>query len=210
MASDVICRFPEIRDRVRVTPNYVDTERLRPNADVPPATDLIYVGRLTRQKNLENLLEAIRPLDATLTIVGDGPLRRPLRRRFCDLGDRVRWLGARPHGELPTLLSGARVFILPSHYEGHPKALIEAMAVGLPVIGGDSPGIRDQIRHGETGLLCGTEAADIRKAIRRVLRDADLAERLGRRARGLAVESFSLDRVVEMELAVLDEVLCNG
>jgi glycosyltransferase involved in cell wall biosynthesis len=77
------------------------------------------------------------------------------------------------------------------------------MACGLPVIGGDSPGIRELIRHGENGWLCGTDAASIRQAIRTLLGDEALRRRLGQAARAFAVEHFSLDRVVELELEVL-------
>jgi glycosyltransferase involved in cell wall biosynthesis len=99
------------------------------------------------------------------------------------------------------------VFILPSHFEGHPKTLIEAMACGLPVIGADTPGINNLIRHGETGFLCGTEPEQIREAIVSVLGDAGLRQRLGRNARDEAMATFSLDAIVQKELAVLEEAV---
>ncbi len=207
MAEDVVARVPEARQRTRVIPNYVDTEQFRPFPEVIPQCDLIFVGRLSPEKNVENLLEAICPLDVTLTLVGNGPLRQTLRTRYGDLAGRVRWHDAVPSRDLPAMLNRAKAFVLPSHYEGHPKALLEAMACGLPVIGGDSPGIRDLVCHGETGWLCGTDAASIRRAVQTVLADAGLRQRLGSRARALAVEQFGLDRIVEMEWALLHEVV---
>lgn len=207
MADDLAGRISGISHRVRVIPNYVDTERFRPEPGRSPQCDLIFVGRLAPQKNLDGLLEAVRPLGVTLTLIGNGPLRDVLRSRFGDLGGRLRWHDAVAHLQLPSLLNRARAFVLPSHYEGHPKALIEAMACGLPVIGADSPGIREMIEHGRTGWLCGTDAASIRQAVETVLADQDLRQQLGAGARTFAAGQFSLDRIVEMEWALLNEVV---
>jgi glycosyltransferase involved in cell wall biosynthesis len=80
------------------------------------------------------------------------------------------------------------------------------MACGLPVIGTDVPGIRELIRHRETGYLCGTSPQEIRAAIQDVLDDMDLRTRMGCNAREFVVENFALEQVVEMELALLEEV----
>ena len=80
------------------------------------------------------------------------------------------------------------------------------MSCGRPVIGTDVPGIRELIRHRETGFLCGTSPADIRAAIQAVLSDSDLRIRIGRQAREFVVEHFALERAVEMETALLDEL----
>jgi glycosyltransferase involved in cell wall biosynthesis len=110
-----------------------------------------------------------------------------------------------PNSELPGYLNRAGLFILPSFYEGHPKALIEAMACGLPVIGADSPGIRELIRHGETGYLCGTEPESIREAIQDLLDSPTLSAQMGHHARQFVIENYSLDRIAELELALLKE-----
>jgi glycosyltransferase involved in cell wall biosynthesis len=115
----------------------------------------------------------------------------------------VTFLGVRPHAELPALLSRSAVFVLPSHYEGHPKALLEAMACGVPVVGTRVAGIRDLLRHRETGYLCGTSAAEIREALREVLGDAALSARMSAGARAYVCERLALTTVVAQELAVL-------
>ena len=74
-------------------------------------------------------------------------------------------LGNVLHRLLPEILNSGALVILPSHYEGYPKTVLEAMACGLPVIGTDVRGIRELIRHGVTGWLCGTDSASIRAAI---------------------------------------------
>jgi len=207
MAGDIERRFPEASARVRVIPNYVDTESFRPLELGEPEVDLVFAGRFTPQKNLESLIDAVRPLDASLMIVGGGSKRVKWEREIGNLDGRLQWRGNVPNTEMPDLFARAKAFVLPSHFEGHPKTLIEAMASGLPVIGADSPGIREVIRHGENGYLCGTRSEEIREAIQVVLGDPALRARLGGNARRFAVEEFALERVAPLELSLIDEVL---
>jgi glycosyltransferase involved in cell wall biosynthesis len=206
MVADIARRVPKAAGHTVLIPNYVDTRLFAPTDDEGKDCDLIFVGRLSPQKNVAALLDAIQPLDVRINLVGDGELRHALQDRFAVLDDRVRWLGNVPNAELPVYLNRGRVFVLPSHYEGHPKTLIEAMACGLPVIGADSPGIRELIHHGETGYLCGTDPVSIRAAIQALLADFSLCLCLGSGARRYAVENFALDRILELELALLHEV----
>jgi glycosyltransferase involved in cell wall biosynthesis len=135
--------------------------------------------------------------------VGEGSLRAEMAALAAREGVDVRFSGNVPHRGLPPIFAGADVFVLPSHFEGHPKALLEAMSCGLPTVGADSPGIREVLCDGETGLLCGTDAGSIRTAIRRVLGDRELAARLGTAARAYVVANDSLDLTLERELRVL-------
>lgn len=254
MRDAVAARFPEIAPRLRVVPNYVDTESFSP-ADGPPPRppafpasavlpaslasaasagederfDVLFVGRIAPQKNLESLLEAFvrlavaRP-DAPLriAIAGDGPDRDSLRARFeSEIAPRIpasplarerhggpiAWLGPVPNATLPNLMRRSSVFCLPSHYEGHPKALLEAMACGMAVVAADAPGLREVIRHEETGLVVPGTAESLAESLDRLLRDAPLRARLGAAARAHAVEHWSLDRIVDLELGVYEEAL---
>lgn len=196
--------------KVAVIPNYVLTDLFRPDPEgtCQPGR-LCFVGRLNAQKNLFALLEAVRGLGLELEIIGDGSQREALKAAAREKELDTRFLGNRPHAKLPQHFNTAEIFVLPSLYEGHPKTLLEAMACGRPVIGTDVPGIRELIKHRETGYLCGTSAEEIRTAIQEVLADAELRARMGRNAREFVVEHFALERVVEMELALLQE-LTNG
>jgi len=195
------------RDLVTVIPNYVDTDIFFPAIEVRNfSRRLCFIGRLERQKNPLALLDAIKGLDLELLIVGSGPLANQLKEKAVNIGIEVRFLGNLPHHQLPEILRSVDVFILPSHWEGHPKSLIEAMACGLPVIGTNVPGIRELIRHGENGYLCGTKSKEIKEAIQYVFSDVDQRIRMGRNAREFVVEHFSLDRIVAKELALLEEL----
>ena len=193
--------------KVVVIPNYVITNLLHPNTTTTCKPGrLCFVGRLDAQKNLFALIEAIRGLDIELEIIGDGAQREALEKAVREKGANVHFLGNLPHAELPQHFNAAEIFILPSMYEGHPKTLLEAMACGLAVIGTDVPGIREIIQHRQTGYLCGTSPTEIRRAFQDVLGDEALQEWMGGKAREYVVENFSLDRVFEMELALLQEV----
>ncbi len=208
MRDSVMGRHKVSKERVRVIPNYVQTDLFRPNSNSRDRSRRIcFVGRLDEQKNPLALLEAIRGLDIELIMVGDGSLGERLRMEASTNGLQVRFLGNVPHRELPEILNSATLFVLPSHYEGHPKTFLEAMASGTPVIGTNVPGIRDLIRHRETGYLCDSSPEAIRAAIQDVLGDTDLRARMGRNARAFVVEHFALEKIVQKELALLEELL---
>lgn len=195
--------------RVRIVPNAVDVTRFRPDPAVAKERGLVVcVGRLAPQKNLSVLVEAIaRVPNARLQLIGEGSERAGLERAAARAGAKVEFMGAVPNAALPGLLNQATLFALPSRYEGQPKALLEAMACGLPVIGTDVPGIRDAVRHGETGWLSACDPPSLARAIATLLADAALRERLGGSARAEVERHHSVEAVAERELAVIDEVV---
>ncbi len=201
--QNVVDRFPETLGRVSVIPNYVDTDLFRPMDGKKNQGTVLFVGRIAPEKNLEALLEAIIPLDARLVFIGEGKLRADLQRRFAELGDRVLWEGNVPNAEIPGYLNRADIFVLPSLYEGHPKVVLEAMACGVPVVGADSPGIRELIKHGETGLLCNPDPIGIRSALEQLLADPELRSRLGTKGRRYVTENYSLASIAEIEADLL-------
>lgn len=200
-------RYGVPASKISVVPNYVLTEDFVPAS--APAEDpyALFVGRMSAEKNPLAVVEACSGLGLTLWMVGDGPLRRQARDTADRVGTPVKWIDRVPHSDLPAIMNKALLFILVSPHEGHPKALLEAMACGLPVVGANSPGIRELIRHGETGWLCGTDPSSIRQAIQRLISDPGLRKKLGQNARKFVVEHFALDKIVDMELGVYREVL---
>lgn len=195
-------------ERVSVIPNYVETDRFRPMRTAPGKRFRIgFVGRLDQQKNLPALVDAMAGLDAELALIGYGPQKDALEAKASDNKVDIKFMGNVVNSELPALLNTCQLFILPSLYEGHPKALIEAMACGLPVIGTNVPGIREMLVDRQNGLLCEPNADGLRSALRLAMADGELRERLGQAARAYAEQHFSLARVVDLELAVLNELV---
>jgi glycosyltransferase involved in cell wall biosynthesis len=205
MAADVTARIPSAAPKIAVIPNYVDTEVFKPGGAERETDLLLYVGRIAGEKNLEALLEAIQPLSVRLILIGEGKLRPELQRRFSDLDGRVTWEGNVPNSRLPEYLNRATAFVLPSLYEGHPKALLEAMACAAAVIGADSSGIRELIRHGANGCLCRSDAASLRSCIEELLSQPDLRSELGKNARQFVLDNYSLETIASNEMDLLKE-----
>ncbi len=122
----------------------------------------LYVGNLTAGKGVDVILKAAALLSPELSankwsldIVGDGPERGDLE-MYCQkqsLDDKVIFHGSAPPEDIPLLMAGADVFVFASFAEGRPNVVLEAMAVGLPVIAGSIPAVSDLIEYGQQGLL---------------------------------------------------------
>lgn len=120
---------------------------------------VLFVGRLAEKKGVTYLIEAMKQVDAKLVIVGDGPLRSSLEEQAREQGDKIVFMGAKPHNELKIIYASADIFVAPSitakdgDMEGIPTAIMEAMASGLPIIASESGGIKELIQDDENGLL---------------------------------------------------------
>ena len=111
----------------------------------------------------------------------------------------VRLLGHRQ--DVPDLLRAADIFTLPSHREGMPRSIIEAMMVGLPVIATDIRGAREEVVMGETGLLVPVANKDaLAGAIRELSADAALRSRMGAAGRRRALELYDESKVIARQL----------
>jgi colanic acid/amylovoran biosynthesis glycosyltransferase len=148
------------------TTRFVETPR---TLKVGEAVRFIGVGRMVEKKGFDDALAAFAKMRsasdapaATLTLIGDGPLRGALQRQAAQLGfgDAVRFTGLLPHAKVEEMLREAHVFVLPSRtsrsgdMEGIPVALMEAMAQGLPVLATRHSGTPELVEHEVSGLLC--------------------------------------------------------
>lgn len=206
MADTVLGRYRVENSKLRVIPNYVDTDLFKPARIKPDPPRLVFVGRLHREKNLDSLFSALKGLDLELMLIGEGELKAHLEERAQNEKLKVRFLGARPNSELPDHINKATAFVFPSLGEHHPKSLIEAMSCGAAVIACQVPGVRELIDHGRTGWLCGTSPLELRQAIETVLSQEELRSRLGEAARNYCLDHFALDKVANLELDLLREI----
>lgn len=152
-------------------------------------------NKLDSYKLLATALETSRDSAWHLLIVGDGAARAEVESTFARaLSARVTFLGLRPRSEIASLLSACDLFLWPAVAEPLGMSLLEAHAAGLAVVAGDSGGVSDIVRHGETGLLTPTgNAQAFADSIECLLRDRDLLRRMGGRARARAETAHSLD-----------------
>ncbi len=186
-------------DKINVRPNWIDSNIFKPIDCEKKENTLLYVGRLTKQKNLPLLLQAVKEANATLDIVGDGELKEQLTSIINKENIHVNFLGSIPNNELPQIYNQYHIFVLPSYYEGNPKTLLEAMACGSAVIGTDSDGIRDIITHEKTGLLCRSRTQDLTQAITNLLSNPNLRATLGNAARNQIKQNQDIKNLVLKE-----------
>jgi glycosyltransferase involved in cell wall biosynthesis len=126
--------------------------------------------------------------------------------RELELGDAVAFVGIRR--DVPALMVASDVFIMSSLWEGLGLVFLEAMCVGLPIVGSDVSAVPEVVVQGETGLLVPPgEEAPLAEAMVRISADADLRRELGRRGTERVGRLFNLDRMVEETLAVYAELL---
>ncbi len=205
----LIRRYSLARKRIEVVPNPIDVVLFSPGErELEESRLVITVGRLTPQKNLASLIEAIRRVErAKLAVVGAGPEEAGLRR--VAEGAAVEFLGAIPNRDVVSQLHRAQIFALSSHYEGSPKALLEAMACAKAIVAANSPGIREVIEDGRSGLLAGPEPADLAEAIDRLLKDPALRYRLGEQARRYVLTNHSQSAVVAREAELLERLVAG-
>ena len=183
-------------------PNGVDLEMFRPGSSVSEAPIACFVGRLESVKAPEVLFEAwkqvVRMLpQARLRVVGDGSDASRFRACAMDAGVErtVEFMGRQEH-VLP-YLQDARLLVLPSHSEGMPGVILEAMACGLPVVSTDVGQVSRMVRHRETGVVVPPGQPEaLGGAMLEVLSDPQLASEMGQKSRQLAESAFSLDASV--------------
>jgi len=172
---------------------------------VPDGTRLVVaVGRLVEQKNHELAIRAIAQVpDATLAIVGDGPLRPRLENLSAELGAPVVFTGVRKDAR--ALMGAADAVVMPSRWEGLPLTALEALASGTPLVATGVRGLRELVTDGENALLVPEEPDALADALRRVLDDRELAARLSEA--GLRVEGAGSDAaLVESFLALYERL----
>jgi glycosyltransferase involved in cell wall biosynthesis len=193
-------------DRVTVVPNpapAIDGAPSRQQARDALGIDgpaLGTAGRLSAQKALGDTLEALaRVPDVALVVRGDGPERASLERQAAALGlaERVRFLGAGTRDDVVTLFRAVDAALLTSAWENLPHTLLEALAVGTPVVATAVGGIPEIVVDGENGLLVPPRDVDaIAAAIERIARDDELRRSLAAGAQP-SVEELAEPRILQ-------------
>jgi glycosyltransferase involved in cell wall biosynthesis len=196
------------RDPARFHPDPAARVRLRAGLGVPEdRVVVVIVSRLVRHKGYPELLAALRDSAAELWVVGErlrsdhGEDMEPYF-AASGLGGRLRRLGYRD--DVPAVLAAADIFVLPSHFEGLPMSVIEAMLTGLPVVASNIRGPREQVIDGQTGLLVPpADVPALAAALRRLEADAALRARMGAAGRQRAEALYDETRVVARTLDLL-------
>ena len=168
-----------------------------PGEKVGP-TEVLFVGRLSPEKGIEDLMKVADGLN--LKVVGDGPLRASV----------PNGLGYLPRAEVLEHYRRAAVVVCPSRRDGFPLACAEAMAYGCAVVATSVGGLPDMVIDGETGLLVPPrDSVALRAAIDRLVTDPELRRRLAAAARRRIIEICSWDRVIDATIASYETALAG-
>lgn len=212
-----------VRTRTVVIENGIELEpfqhprqpRTKADYDLPESARLmVYVGRLSSEKNLDALLRQFavaRDLvpDLRLAIIGKGPQEDELHALAAELqlGEAVQFRGVVPYEEVADWLAAADAFLTASTSEVHPLTVIEAMAAGKPIAAVHSPGISDSVESGVTGYLTNTPDG-LDAAIVALMSDPDRTRALGVAARE-AGRRYDIRRTVAETVKLYEELLAT-
>lgn len=191
----------------------VDRNKVRREFGLTDGPLLVTVARLTEQKGHRDLIESLALLrnrwpQLQCVCVGDGELKEPLEALAGERGlsSMCRFVGSRD--DVMEFYAAADVVVLPSHSEGFPFVILEALAMGKPVIATRVNGVPEVIEHMKTGLLVNArDVGGLASAIESLLKHPERAMQLGMDGRAVVQARFTVDRMVEKTVAVFDEAL---
>jgi lipopolysaccharide/colanic/teichoic acid biosynthesis glycosyltransferase/glycosyltransferase involved in cell wall biosynthesis len=204
----------DLLDPARVSP--AQRRELRASLGIAADAPLVtLVSRVIRTKGVAEFAAAARavrqivPASRFLLVGGADPdsVDRLTPAELAELGGAVHWAG--PRRDVPSILAASDVFVYSSYLrEGIPRALLEAAAMGLPLVTTDTPGCKEVVEDGVNGFrVPARDAAALARAVLRLLAEPDLRERFGPESRRRAVSLFDLSVVVEQTRALYGEVL---
>lgn len=191
----------------KIVGNYVDTTLFSTHGNQKKITNrLIYVGRLSAEKNIDNAIVACAKIGIGIDIAGTGPeLKRLISTaKYCSAD--IKWLGSVPNNKLANIINKYQYFILPSSWEGMPKALMEAMSAGLVCIGNNTTGINELIIDGITGYL--TKSPDVKDISETIIRALNSdSQSISKAARMYVCSKFSLESIVKKETEIFSSII---
>lgn len=173
-----------------------------------PATHKICtcVGRLVKVKGHDILIEAIKKIPSSdpeshFLIVGEGDFRKDLELQIQSLGleKRITLAGHQDRDTVYSIVKSSDIFIMPSRYEGTPIALLEAAALGIPIVSSNVGGIPELVSNDVHAILVPPNQPDgLAVAIQKLLKDKDFAEKISKNAKERVLEKFSLEHQLDL------------
>ncbi len=196
-------------EKISVVPNFVSTDIFKPIPEITkkPKT-VVSVGRLTTVKRFDLLIKACADISGCeLTLVGEGPEKSNLEQMAKRLGLKLTLPGNIPNEALPKIIQKHMVFGITSEREGHPKALTEAMACGMPVLGVRTIGIQNIIMHEENGWLAESDREAITKGLSALFKNPELCARLSDAAREYVLLHYDFSSCFSMEFNNMESIV---
>jgi glycosyltransferase involved in cell wall biosynthesis len=191
-------------NNVKVIYNGVDENIFLPTGKKNKEKYVLYTGRISHSKGLVELIDCAKEVlmirnDIRFILAGSGPLLNQLSSevRNLHLEDHIEFLGQVSRNDIVNLYQNAHLFVFPSHYEGLPGSLLEAMSCELPIVATKVPGNIELIEHNVNGILVPPKnVGALTEAILKLLDDFDLRNRLGEKARDTVIKrGFTWDGI---------------
>ena len=182
--------------------NYIDINSFVPKTKTTKFFNnrVLAVSRLTKQKNLEILIDALSNTQYALDVVGDGELKESLKKRAKNLNVEVNFMGIIPNNKLAGLYPRYPVYVICSKVEGNPKSLLEAMSCACGVVGTNVLGINDVISSKNNGLICDSNSKSLKDAIEFLMKNKETREKFGNLAREKIINENSLENYLDTEI----------
>ncbi len=188
---------------------FIDLKKHEPSYEGRQNT-IVYFGRLSREKGVETLLQAVKGLDVQLNVAGDGPLKEDLRATAeRESIKNAHFLGYLQGEALQKILREAMIIVVPSEwYENYPFAVMEAFAMGKPVVGSRIGGIPEMVVDRKTGLtFTPGNVGELRAALEELLGNPDAVAAMGKNARAFVETELNAETHYEKLMAVYREAL---
>lgn len=197
------------RNKIVCLPNFVNTEDYLPGYQWEEKA-IVYFGRLSSEKGLFTLLNAVKGLDIQLKMIGDGQIRQGLEQKVRSEGiNNVVFMGYKAGGELKKEIKSSMVTVLPSEwYEAFGRTIIESYALGKPVIGSRIGGIPELVKDNETGLTFEPgNSEDLKNKIGYFLKNPNLVIKMGKNAKKFVEENFNPEKHYQELMKIYNTVL---
>jgi glycosyltransferase involved in cell wall biosynthesis len=215
LADEAAGFAPDLARPVTVAPMPVDDRAFSPGPSGRPREELLFVGRLDRQKGAEVALRALATLTGPaatlpLRVVGGGPEEAALRRLAGELGvaDRVRWDGQVPQADLADRYRRAAALVVPGRDEGFGLVAVEGQLCGAPVVAAASGGLLDVVTDGQTGrTFPPDQPGALARTVEAVMADPQTTARMAATARERAAARFGTTAAARAYAAVYAEAL---
>lgn len=198
-----------LKGQVRHLPNFIQIDKIRSSYSWEEES-IVYFGRLSNEKGLGTLIDAVKGLNVEVKIMGEGPLRDLLISKVKNEGiQNIHFLGYKIGEELNQEIRKSMFAILPSEwYENYPRSAMEAFALGKPVIGSRIGGIPELVRDGETGFVFEPgNVVDLREKILSLLENKNKIIEMGKRARVFVEEELNPDKYYHELMKIYTEAM---
>jgi len=201
-------------DTISILPNAVDIEAYDPEI-APSDTNLVFISHLTKRKGVIELVESVRSLDEetlrhfTIKIAGDGPLKQKIE-SLESSSDNIEYLGYVSEEKKTKLLNQGSVFVLPSHAEGLPFAILEAMAGGNAIISTTVGSIPEVINDEQGILVSPASSGELKSAIENLARSPEDIESMSRTNLEQAKKNYSWDSVKRDLISIYSKIEEGG